>query len=92
MAEKDTDTHAEMERLLSEDAEDPKPKVHHVSSNLAFKAYVIVSMTILWTGYTLMVRYTRSTTPPSEVSYDFCNIELHSNDLDVFFMCSCFSC
>jgi multidrug transporter EmrE-like cation transporter len=32
-----------------------------------FKAYVIVSMTFLWTAYTLTVRYTRSTTPADQM-------------------------
>uniref|UniRef100_A0A915EF51 UDP-galactose transporter n=1 Tax=Ditylenchus dipsaci TaxID=166011 RepID=A0A915EF51_9BILA len=32
-------------------------------SNLLFKSYVVASMVFLWTGYTIMVRYTRSTTP-----------------------------
>ncbi|KAK0418666.1 hypothetical protein QR680_013699 [Steinernema hermaphroditum] len=34
---------------------------------LGFKIYVIVFMTILWSGYTLCVRYTRSTTPPDQL-------------------------
>ena len=91
MAGRDTETRVEMERLLSEDAEDPKPRVHQSPSNLAFKAYVIVTMTILWTGYTLMVRYTRSTTPASEVGHTVFNFSFTSLS-DVFFMRSCFPC
>ncbi|KJH53036.1 putative UDP-galactose translocator [Dictyocaulus viviparus] len=35
--------------------------------NLLFKAYVIVTMTWLWTGFTLTVRYTRTTVPKDEL-------------------------
>uniref|UniRef100_A0AC35GFP7 Uncharacterized protein n=1 Tax=Panagrolaimus sp. PS1159 TaxID=55785 RepID=A0AC35GFP7_9BILA len=67
MASKDTEV--ELERLLVDDddnAEKPLPR-QHTNTGFFFKAYVIISMTILWTGYTLMVRYTRSTTPAAEV-------------------------
>lgn len=37
------------------------------SGSMIFKCYVIASMTCLWTGYTLAVRYTRSTTSPSQL-------------------------
>ncbi|KAI1713617.1 nucleotide-sugar transporter domain-containing protein [Ditylenchus destructor] len=36
-------------------------------ANILFKTYVIMSMVTLWTGYTIMVRYTRSTTPDSQL-------------------------
>ncbi|KAK6743899.1 hypothetical protein RB195_010912 [Necator americanus] len=35
--------------------------------DLLFKAYVIVTMTWLWTGYTITVRYTRTTVPKDEL-------------------------
>ncbi|KAH7699187.1 UGTP-1 protein, partial [Aphelenchoides avenae] len=54
-----------LEKLLpdGEEAVAVAKRLNHAQSDLAFKAYVIVSMTCLWTGYTLLVRYTRSTTP-----------------------------
>jgi UDP-sugar transporter A1/2/3 len=72
MASKDTEV--ELERLLvdDDDAEKPLPR-QHTNTGFFFKAYVIVSMTILWTGYTLMVRYTRSTTPAAEL-YSSCAV------------------
>ncbi|KAK6743900.1 hypothetical protein RB195_010912 [Necator americanus] len=36
--------------------------------DLLFKAYVIVTMTWLWTGYTITVRYTRTTVPKDELN------------------------
>lgn len=39
------------------------------SSSLAFKVYVISTMTFLWTGYTLLVRHTRSTVEKENVIY-----------------------
>ncbi|CAJ0585076.1 unnamed protein product, partial [Mesorhabditis spiculigera] len=36
-------------------------------ASFAFKCYVIASMTVLWTGYTISVRYTRSTTIPEDL-------------------------
>ncbi|CAJ0929802.1 unnamed protein product, partial [Mesorhabditis belari] len=41
--------------------------VQSTPGSIAFKCYVIASMCFLWTGYTLAVRYTRSTTNPSEL-------------------------
>ncbi|KAJ1345793.1 hypothetical protein KIN20_000409 [Parelaphostrongylus tenuis] len=35
--------------------------------DFAFKAYVIITMTWLWTGFTLTVRYTRTTVPKNEL-------------------------
>ncbi|CAJ0597545.1 unnamed protein product [Cylicocyclus nassatus] len=35
--------------------------------DMLFKAYVIVTMTFLWTGYTITVRYTRTTVPKNEL-------------------------
>ncbi|KAK6046502.1 putative UDP-galactose translocator [Cooperia oncophora] len=35
--------------------------------DLLFKAYVIITMTWLWTGYTLTVRYTRTAVPKNEL-------------------------
>ncbi|CAD6196021.1 unnamed protein product [Caenorhabditis auriculariae] len=40
---------------------------HQPRSSTLFKAYVIASMTCLWTAYTLTVRYTRSTVPPDKM-------------------------
>ena len=37
------------------------------STSLAFKCYVICAMTFLWTGYTLLVRHTRSTIAKEKV-------------------------
>ncbi|EPB77476.1 putative UDP-galactose/UDP-N-acetylglucosamine transporter srf-3 [Ancylostoma ceylanicum] len=34
--------------------------------DMLFKAYVIITMTWLWTGYTITVRYTRTTVPKDE--------------------------
>ncbi|KAI6239166.1 hypothetical protein M3Y99_00620800 [Aphelenchoides fujianensis] len=52
------------ELLLPTDAKHvdrlPKRAGHSVTS-LPFKIYVITTMTFLWTGYTLLVRHTRST-------------------------------
>lgn len=39
---------------------------HDAKKDFLFKAYVIVSMTFLWTAYTVMVSYTRATTPSRE--------------------------
>uniref|UniRef100_A0A915CBZ6 UDP-galactose transporter n=1 Tax=Parascaris univalens TaxID=6257 RepID=A0A915CBZ6_PARUN len=44
-----------------------KPIVDRSSSHFLFRCYIIVSMTFIWTGYTIAVRYTRSTTPPAEL-------------------------
>ncbi|EYC16517.1 hypothetical protein Y032_0033g2701 [Ancylostoma ceylanicum] len=35
--------------------------------DMLFKAYVIITMTWLWTGYTITVRYTRTTVPKDEL-------------------------
>ncbi|CAD5222171.1 unnamed protein product [Bursaphelenchus xylophilus] len=47
------------------------PQKRHAAQNsqstLNFKIYVITSMTFLWTGYTLLVRHTRSTTGKDEM-------------------------
>ncbi|VDM65633.1 unnamed protein product, partial [Strongylus vulgaris] len=34
---------------------------------MLFKAYVIITMTFLWTGYTITVRYTRTSVPKTEL-------------------------
>jgi hypothetical protein len=39
---------------------DRKRKTSGDRKDIAFKCYVIISMTIIWTAYTLLVRYTRS--------------------------------
>uniref|UniRef100_A0A914W947 Uncharacterized protein n=1 Tax=Plectus sambesii TaxID=2011161 RepID=A0A914W947_9BILA len=40
---------------------------HDSKRDFLFKAYVIVSMTFMWTAYTLMVSYTRNSTPADKV-------------------------
>ncbi|CAD5216382.1 unnamed protein product [Bursaphelenchus okinawaensis] len=54
------------ESLLPTSAKLTVPQKRHAAqsgqSSFQFKVYVITSMTILWTGYTLLVRHTRSTT------------------------------
>ena len=37
------------------------------SSGVTFKTFVIIAMTLIWASYTLMIRYTRSTTPPDDM-------------------------
>uniref|UniRef100_A0AC34RDC2 Membrane-bound transcription factor site-2 protease n=2 Tax=Panagrolaimus sp. JU765 TaxID=591449 RepID=A0AC34RDC2_9BILA len=74
----DVEHQIQLEHLLPDknDGDDDEVKlIHkgHGTSGHLFKAYVIISMTILWTGYTLMVRYTRSTTPSSEM-YSSCAV------------------
>ncbi|KAI6215916.1 hypothetical protein M3Y94_00441100 [Aphelenchoides besseyi] len=44
-----------------EHVERPHKRQSGSSSSLSFKIYVISTMTFLWTGYTLLVRHTRST-------------------------------
>uniref|UniRef100_A0A7E4VBX4 UDP-galactose transporter n=1 Tax=Panagrellus redivivus TaxID=6233 RepID=A0A7E4VBX4_PANRE len=40
---------------------------HAPSSSFLFKAYVISSMTVIWSAYTLTVRYTQATVPADEL-------------------------
>ncbi|VDM49625.1 unnamed protein product [Toxocara canis] len=42
-----------------------KPTIERTSSpsGFLFRCYIMISMTFIWTGYTIAVRYTRSTTP-----------------------------
>ncbi|VDM56100.1 unnamed protein product [Angiostrongylus costaricensis] len=42
-------------------------KVSKDEIDFVFKAYVIITMTWLWTGFTLTVRYTRTTVPKNEL-------------------------
>uniref|UniRef100_A0A0M3K0Q6 UDP-galactose translocator 1 (inferred by orthology to a C. elegans protein) n=1 Tax=Anisakis simplex TaxID=6269 RepID=A0A0M3K0Q6_ANISI len=62
-----------LDKLLPDDATlVSKLDVEHTptsssSSNYLFRCYIIVSMTFIWTGYTIAVRFTRSTTPRSKL-------------------------
>uniref|UniRef100_A0A1I7ZGC2 UDP-N-acetylglucosamine transporter n=2 Tax=Steinernema glaseri TaxID=37863 RepID=A0A1I7ZGC2_9BILA len=53
--------------LPTDDPKAPIGKRRTDQVGLGFKVYVIVTMTVLWSGYTLSVRYTRSTTPPDQL-------------------------
>uniref|UniRef100_A0A914C1Q1 UDP-galactose transporter n=2 Tax=Acrobeloides nanus TaxID=290746 RepID=A0A914C1Q1_9BILA len=57
----------DLEKLLPVKSSDIARKPQNGQSSLLFKIYVIVTMTFLWTGYTLLVRYTRSTTRTENV-------------------------
>ncbi|WKX98247.1 hypothetical protein Q1695_013709 [Nippostrongylus brasiliensis] len=43
--------------------------------DLLFKAYIVITMTWLWTGYTLTVRYTRTSVPTDKL-YASCTVVL----------------
>uniref|UniRef100_F1L447 UDP-galactose translocator 1 n=1 Tax=Ascaris suum TaxID=6253 RepID=F1L447_ASCSU len=57
----------ELQELLPTRIPIRKPIVDRSSSHFLFRCYIIISMTFVWTGYTIAVRYTRSTTPPAEL-------------------------
>lgn len=68
------------EKLPSEDilpSKSSKMNENEGRSNLRFKCFIIIQMIFIWTSYTIIVRYSRSSTPKHLV----CNMVIRNTEI-----------